>query len=67
MAETITSAQIEAAIADIMANGQEVTVGDRTYRAADIESLQKLLNEVSARERSASGGLFMRASFGRLR
>lgn len=63
MASTITAAEVETAIKDVLLNGQEVTVGDRTYTAADLNDLQKLLQEVSASERSAAGTLFMRARF----
>lgn len=67
MASTITAAEVETAIKDILLNGQEVTVGDRTYRAADLPYLQKLLQEVSASERAAAGTMFMRATFGTVR
>lgn len=66
MAEVITSAEINAAISEIMTDGQEVTVGDRTYKAANLGELQKLLQEVSAAERQKGGTMFVRAGFGRV-
>ncbi len=66
MAEVITSAEINAAISEIMTDGQEVTVGDRTYKAANLGDLQKLLQEVSAAERQKAGTMFVRAGFGRV-
>lgn len=67
MASTITAAEVEAAIKDILLNGQEVTVGDRTYRAADLPDLQKLLQEISGSAQAAAGTMFTRATFGSLR
>ena len=67
MASTITSAQVEAAIADILSNGQRVTIGDRTFEAGDLSDLQKLLQETAAAERSQSTGMFTRATFGKVR
>jgi hypothetical protein len=67
MAETLTSDAIRAAINEILTDGQEVTVGDRTYRAANLNDLQKLLQETVAEERQAAGTMFVRASFGRVR
>ena len=66
MAEVLTSAEINAAISEIMTDGQEVTVGDRTYKAANLGDLQKLLQEVSAAERQKEGTMFVRAGFGRV-
>lgn len=66
MAEELTSAEINAAISEIMTDGQEVTVGDRTYKAANLGDLQKLLQEVSAAERQKQGTMFVRAGFGRV-
>lgn len=66
MAEVLTSAEINAAISEIMTDGQEVTVGDRTYKAANLGDLQKLLQEVSAAERQKQGTMFVRAGFGRV-
>ena len=66
MAEELTSEEINAAISEIMTDGQEVTVGDRTYKAANLGDLQKLLQEVSAAERQKEGTMFVRAGFGRV-
>jgi hypothetical protein len=63
----ITKAEIETAIQDILLNGQEVVVGDRTFKAGDLNDLRKMLAESDARERSAAGTLFMRATFGTVR
>jgi hypothetical protein len=67
MASTITAAQVEAAITEILTGGQEVTVGDRTYRAPDLQDLQRLLKDVTASEQSNAGTMFTRATFGRVR
>lgn len=67
MASTITAAQVEAAIAEILTEGQEVTVGDRTYTAANIRDLQSLLKDLNASEQSTAGTMFTRATFGRVR
>ena len=64
---TITVAEIDAAIRDLLTGGQEVTVGDRTFRAANLRELQSLRQEAAAKERSDSGNLFVRATFGSIR
>lgn len=62
----LSLAEIDAAIRDIMETGQEVVIGDREYKAADLDKLRKLRNEVAAAERSQQGTMFKRVTFGRV-
>lgn len=67
MSTSITAVEVENAIKAIMSGGQRVQVGDRIYEAANLRDLQKMLQEVSAAERSAAGTLFTRCRFGTIR
>lgn len=62
----LTLAEIDAGIRDIIESGQEVVIGDREYKAADLGKLRELRNEVAAAERSKRGGTFVRITFGRV-
>ena len=60
----LTVSQIDAAITSILDDGQEYTIGDRTYRQADLEDLIELRKTAVAEERTAGKGMFQRVRFG---
>ncbi len=54
------------AIRDIMSGGQKVVVGDREFEAAKIADIEKVRDTAWAAIQSAQGGMFRRATFGRV-
>jgi len=60
----LSVAQIDAAMTVVMGGGQEYTIGDRTYRRADLEVLQSLRKDAVALEAAAAKTIFQRVRFG---
>ena len=63
---SLSVSQIDAAILAINSAGQEYTIGDRTFRRADMESLRKMRLDAIATERSTSKAIFQRVRFGKV-
>jgi hypothetical protein len=60
----LTVAAIDAAIAAVNSAGQEYTIGDRTFRRADMETLRKMRLDAIAAERNTAKTIFQRVRFG---
>jgi len=62
----LTVSQVDAAITAITAGAQEYTIGDRTYKRGDMETLRKLRKDAQAVEDGAANRIFQRVRFGRV-
>lgn len=62
----LTVSQVDAAITAITAGAQEYTIGDRTYKRGDMETLRKLRKDAQALEDGAANRIFQRVRFGRV-
>ena len=57
--------EVQAAITAIMTGGQEYTIGSRSYKAADLETLRKFEADLrirADRETNNSGGIRIRGA-----
>jgi len=62
MALSVT--QIDTAILAVNTSGQEYTIGDRTYRRANLDELTELRRVAVAVEAAAAQSIFQRVRFG---